>query len=224
MYSAAVIAVLLVGSGFGSATDADEASSTQAIALRSFKTALEAGDVKRVSEHAAGETGAVLRRLAEPLAKAKAASDRLEKALAGKPEIGWQNPFAAGLAPLAGGQLEIVEIAKEGNLFAARVRYRQAAQEESIGIRNEDGAWRIDLPQELAKELRPLRDPDRLEKRRKLLEQLADVLTTLAGDIETGKRKTKEEVTLRLLELIADSNLFPTAPPPKAADKTNASG
>jgi hypothetical protein len=224
MCSALVITVSLVGCWLGAAVTTDETNSTQAMALQSLKTALEAGDVKQVSEHAAGETGAVLRRLADPLAKAKAASDRLDKALAGKPEIGWQNPFAAGLAPLAGAQLEIVEIAKEGNLFAARVRYRQAAQEESIGIRNEDGAWRIDLPQELAKELRPLRDPDRLDKRRKLLEQLAEVLTTLAGDIESGKCKTKEEVTLRLLELIADSNLFPAAPPPKPADKTNASG
>jgi hypothetical protein len=221
--SAAMMA-LMVGAGVSSA-DADDANfATQAAAMQAFKSALESGDIKQVSQHAAGETGAILRRVSEPLLKAKAASDRLDKALAAKPEIGWHNPFAAGLAPLAGSQLEVVEIAREGNLFVARVRYRQSPQEETIAIRNEEGAWRVDLPSELAKDLQPLRDPERLDKRRKQLEQLTEVLAALAADIESGKRKTKDEVTLRLLELIADSNLFPSAPQPKAGDKANASG
>src|SRR5262249_15650575 len=188
--------VLLVGAGVSLAIADDANVATQAAAMQSFKSALEGGDIKQLSQHAAGETGAILRRLAEPLLKAKAASDRLDKALAAKPEIGWHNPFAAGLAPLAGSPTEVVGIARGGRMFCARVRYPQSPEEETMGIRNEEGAWRIDLPGELAKDLRPLRDPERLDKRRKQLEQLTEVLNALAADIESGKRKTKDDVTL----------------------------
>ncbi len=216
----AVVFVLLVPfvpSGF-----CDEPPPAQAAALQAFKTALEKGDLKAVAESAAGESGNILRRLADPIAKAKAASDRLDKALTEKPEIGWQNPFAPGVAPLTG-QLEIVEIAKEGDSVVARVRYGQADQEESLGIRNEGGAWRVDLPAELARALRPLANPERLERRRKELEQLAEVLNSLAADIETGKRKTKEEVILRLIELASESNLVSAPSESKPSGKPNGS-
>jgi hypothetical protein len=202
---------------------ADDATPKQAAALSEFKTYLEKGDLKKLGDKVAGESGNTLRRLAEPFSKAKAASDRLDKALADKPEVGWQNPFAAGLAPLARGQLEIVEITPNGESFVARVRYGQFGQEEAVGIRKEGEEWRIDLPAELARALRPLAKPERLEKRRRELEILAEILNSLAADIEAGKRKTKEEVILRLVELISDGNLFP-APESKPGGKPHVSG
>jgi hypothetical protein len=203
---------------------AEDQLSTQAAALQALKAAIEKGDVKALAQNAAGEPGVILRRLADPFAKAKTASDRLDKALMEKAEIGWRNPFSSGLTPLTGARLEIVEIGKEGSDFVARVRFGQADQEESLGIRNESGSWRVDLPAELVRALRPLGKPERLDRRRTELEQLTDVLNSLAADIESGKRKTKEAVMLRLLELIGESNLFPPPPESTPDRKTNASG
>jgi hypothetical protein len=177
--------------------------------LQAFKAALEAGDLKKTADLTAGPAGAALRQLAEPYAKAKAASDRLDKALAARPALGWRNPFAAGLTPLEGAQLEVVEIGQEGPITVARVKYGPRGQgpEEVLGVRKEGDAWRVDLPGELARTLHPLGVKDRLAKRRQGLDKLADIIGTLATEIESAKLTTREGVVLRLVELTGGANL-----------------
>src|ERR1043165_4607792 len=80
---------------------AQEKATTPAAALGFVKAAVESGAGKALSAHTAGEMGALLRKLAEPYAKAKQASERLDRALKDKTEIGFKNRFTTGLMPLA---------------------------------------------------------------------------------------------------------------------------
>src|SRR5688572_2307012 len=78
---------------------------TAEAALAAFKLAVSKGDLKAAAGLTAGEAGEALRRLAEPLAQAKAASDRLDKAAADR-KLDFANPFAAALTPFADVQFD----------------------------------------------------------------------------------------------------------------------
>ena len=188
---------------------AQDKASTPAAALGFVKAAVESGDVKTLSMHTAGEAGATLRKLAEPHSKARLASERLDRALKDKPEIGFKNPFSASLSPLADLQYDIVEVGKEDKKVPARVRFglRGRAQEEAVFVHNEAGAWRVDLPGDLAKTLKSLANAERADRQARGLEKLAELLDTLAKEIQDGGLKTKDAVVLRMLALVDDAGL-----------------
>jgi hypothetical protein len=184
-------------------------ATTPAAALGFAKAAVEGGDVKALSAHTAGEAGATLRKLAEPHSKARQASERLDRALKDKPEIGFKNPFTAGLTPLADLQYDVVEVGKDDKKVPARIRFglRGRAQEEAVFIHNEAGVWRVDLPGELAKTLKPLANPERVDRQARGLEKLTELLDTLAKEIQEGSLKTKDAVVLRMLALVDEGGL-----------------
>ena len=188
---------------------AQDKATTPAAALGFVKAAIESGDVKALSAHTAGEAGATLRKPAEPHAKARQASERLDRALKDKPEIGFKNPFTVGLAPLADLQYDVVEVGKEDKKTPARVRFgpRSRAQEEAVFVHNEAGAWRVDLPGDLAKTLKSLVDAERVDRQARGLDKLAELLDTLAKEIQEGGLKTKDAVVLRMLALVDDAGL-----------------
>jgi hypothetical protein len=171
-------------------------------ALKAYKTAIEAGDIKAVAELTAGEYGAILRKMAEKLAQAKANSDRLDKALKEK-DIKFDNPFAAGLAPFADLEFGVVEVGKEGAKAVARIKVgpRGKGQEETVYVQSEGGAWRVDLPADLARHLRPLASAERLNRHLEGLTKLTDLLNTVTGEVLNGTLKTKDEVLLRVVKL-----------------------
>jgi len=185
-----------------------EKAATPAAALALVRLAVESGDLKALAEHTAGDAGVTLRKLAEPYAKAKQANERLERLMKDKPEIGFKNPFG-DLNPLADMQYDIVEVGKEGVTLTARIRFgpRGKAQEEAILVRKDGNDWRVDLPGELVKQLRAFSAPDRLERQIRGLDKLAEVLDTLAREVQEGKLKTKDAVTLRLLGLVDEAKL-----------------
>jgi hypothetical protein len=185
-----------------------EKATTPAAALALVKVAVESADLKALAEHTAGDAGVTLRKLAEPYAKAKQANERLERLLKDKPEIGFKNPFA-DLNPLADMQYDIVEVGKEGATLTARIRFgpRGKAQEEAILVRRDGNGCRVDLPGELTKQLRVFASPDRLDRQIRGLDKLAEVLDTLAREVQEGKLKTKDAVTLRLLGLVDETKL-----------------
>lgn len=187
---------------------AQEKSATPDKALQAFKAAVEAGDVKRLSQHLAGEQGAALRKLVEPFEKAKTASERFDRALKER-KIDFKNPFAAAFSPLADMQFDVVNdevVKKTDREYLARIKYgpRGKAQEETVLVQAEEGAWRVGAPIELAK---TLPGKDRLERQMKGLEKLAEILDKLAGELETKKLTTKEELGVRLIKLIEDEKL-----------------
>src|SRR5262245_7434132 len=118
-----------------------------AAALAAFKTALEAGDFKGLSEISAGEHGRALRELVTPFLKAKEANDRLDKALKER-KIDFPNPFAAGLTPFAELQFELVDVTTENKQVVARVKCgpRGKAAEENVAVLMEDATWRVTPP------------------------------------------------------------------------------
>jgi hypothetical protein len=188
---------------------APEKAITPAAALALVKVAVEAGDLKTLAQHTAGDMGVTLRKLAEPYAKAKLANERLERLLKEKSEIGFRNPFAGSLNPLADMQYDIVEVGKEAATLPARIRFgiRGKAQEEAILVRKEGDVWRVDLPGELVKQLQNLAGPERIARHARGLDKLADVLDTLTREIQEGKLRTKDAVTLRLAMLVEETKL-----------------
>jgi hypothetical protein len=189
---------------------AQDKATTPAAALGFVKAAIEAGDVKALSVQTAGEPGARLRQIAEPYTKAKQASERLDRALKDKPELGVKSPFTAGLTPLAELQYDIVEVGKEEkNKVLARVRFgpRGRAQEEAVFVQNESGAWRVDLPGDLTKTLKPLASAERTDRQARSYEKLAELLDTLAKEVQDGTLKTKDAVVLRMLALVDEAGL-----------------
>jgi hypothetical protein len=207
-----LIVVLLVGLNPGlervAAQEAKPAGGPEG-ALAAYKAAIESGDIKAVAELTAGPSGDALRKLAGPLTRAKAASDKLDKVLRDRPEIGYKNSFAPGLSPFADMQYEVIEVEKEGDKVVARIKYgpRGKAQEETVQVQTEAGKWRVDAPAELVKHLRKLSAPGQLERHAQGLDRLADLLDTLATEIENGTLKTKEQVLLRTLDLFAKNKL-----------------
>jgi hypothetical protein len=204
---ASVVGILLVSWQHSSAQTGKPAS-TPDEALKAYRKAIEDGDIKAVAALTAGEPGTTLRKLAEPLARAKDASDRLKKALEEK-QLKFDNPFAAGLAPLADMEFALVEMGKEGARTVARIKVgpRGKGQEETIYLSAEGGGWRLDPPADLAKQLRALASTERLERRLKGLDQLARILETVAGEVQNGKLKTSEDILLRLVKLGEEQKL-----------------
>jgi hypothetical protein len=204
---AGVLGVLLLA--WPAAAAAQPAADSPEGALAAYKVAVETGNLEATAKLTAGEAGAAFRKLAGPLAAAKAAADRLDQALQEKPDLNFKNPFAAGLAPLANLQLDVVEVTKEKDRILARVRFgpKGKAEEETVGVRQEGGVWRIDPPAWLGRQLRPLTTADRLDRQLKGLDKLTAVLDSLAKDIRDGKVKTKEEAVIRTVQLVNEANL-----------------
>jgi hypothetical protein len=198
------VIVILVSISIARAQDHDP----RATALANFKTALETGNVKTLANLAAGKEGDVLRKLADPYTKTKAASDRLDAALKEK-GINFTNPFAGSVTPLADLQLDILEIAKDGNQDIARVRFgpRGKAMEETLALVQEEGTWRISLPAELLKDLRTLSKKDHRDRRLQGIDKLGDLLDTVAKEVQNGTLKTKEAVVLRVARLFQEGRL-----------------
>jgi hypothetical protein len=184
-------------------------------ALAAFKVAVERGDVAALAAVTAGDTGVALRKIAPRHAKAREASDRLDRLVAERAELSFKNPFTAGLQPLADLQCDILELSESGAATSgakpalARLRFgpRGKAQEEAIFVRNEQGTWRIELPGMLAKQLQPLTGSERLDRQLKGLEKLAELLEALTKEVQAGTLKTKEAVTLRLVGLVNEYGL-----------------
>jgi hypothetical protein len=187
--------------------------------VQKMQTALQQHNLKALAEVATLPQANILKDLSEPLEKARTASDRLDKVVREQLKIAYAHPFAASLSPFADRHLELVEIAKDGTQLLARVRYGTAgrAQEETIGIYPVDGVYRADLPAEIVRMLQKLarpagpNDPPEaapLRREIKRLEKVADILNTLADEIEKQKKwTTRETVTLRLLELVEEKKL-----------------
>jgi hypothetical protein len=205
-------AVLVIGifAGILAAQQPDaKPGSTPEAALAGYKSAIEGGHVVAAAELTAGSPGVAFRKLAGPWTKAKAASDRLDRALAGKPELNLKNPLTRSFAPFVDMEYAVVEASKEGTRILVRIKYgpRGKGQEEVVGLVQEGGTWRLDPPGDLAKSLRRLNDPTVLEKRVKGLGTLAEALDKLAGEIEAGKLKNREEVLARLAVLVSSLEL-----------------
>ncbi|MCS6975825.1 MAG: hypothetical protein NZM31_02290 [Gemmatales bacterium] len=195
----------LVGLTAASAAQDD----ARAAALAAFKTAVESGSVKDLAPHVAGKPGQVLRRLAEPYAKARTAAERFETALAEK-NIALENPFAASVRPLADLQVDVLEITKDKDRHLVRVRFgpRGRTNEEVLGLVEEEGAWRVTLPAALAKDLEPALRDNAADQRARQLETLSEILDQLARDVSNASLKTRDDVLLRLLLLSREKNLI----------------
>jgi hypothetical protein len=185
----------------------------RAAALAAFKAAVESGSVKDLAPHVAGQAGQVLRRLAEPYARARASAERFEAALAEK-NISLENPFAASVRPLADLQLDLLEIAKDKEQHVVRVRFgpRGRAAEEVLALVQEEGAWRVTLPAALMKDLQPVLRGNAADQRVRQLETLADIQDQLARDVSNGSLKNRDDVLLRLLVLSREKNLIRPSP------------
>lgn len=204
-----LIPLLVLGAVLLGAAQAQE--DPRAGVLASFKTALESGSVKDLAPHVAGKPGQVLRRLAEPYARAKTAAQRFEDALAEK-GIALDNPFAASVRPLADLQLDLLEIIKDKEQHQVRVRFgpRGRTAEEVLALVQEEGVWRVTLPAVLLADLEPVLSKDAADKRAKQLETLAEIFDLLARDVGNASLKTREDILRRLLELARDKNLVPS--------------
>lgn len=185
----------------------------RAAALAAFKAAVESGSVKDLAPHVAGQAGQMLRRLAEPYARARASAERFEAALAEK-NISLENPFAASVRPLADLQLDLLEIAKDKEQHVVRVRFgpRGRAAEEVLALVQEEGAWRVTLPAALMKDLQPVLRGNAADQRVRQLETLADIQDQLARDVSNGSLKNRDDVLLRLLVLSREKNLIRPSP------------
>lgn len=194
----------------GTAAAPDDA---RASALAAFKAAVESGSVKDLAPHVAGQAGQVLRRLAEPYARAKASAERFETALAEK-NIALENPFAASVRPLADLQFDLLEIARDTEQHVVRVRFgpRGRAAEEVLVLVQEDGVWRVTLPAALLKDLQPVLRKNAVDQRVRQLESLADIQDQLARDVSNGSLKNRDDVLLRLLVLSREKNLIRPSP------------
>ncbi len=184
-----------------------------AAALAAFKVAVESGSVKDLAPHVAGQAGQVLRRLAEPYARARASAERFEAALAEK-NISLENPFAASVRPLADLQLDLLEVSKDRERHLVRVRFgpRGRAAEEVLVLVQEDGVWRVTLPVALLKDLQPVLRGNAADQRVRQLETLADIQDQLARDVSNGSLKNRDDVLLRLLVLSREKNLIRPTP------------
>lgn len=205
----AVLGLLGASPGSGRAQDPTEEGAFRLAVIR-LKTAIEASDLKVVGEMAAGPTGKTLRQLAPAFTKAQEAAARLNKSLKDKPALFFTNPFAASLAPLAGMQIDLVEITRENKTTRLRVRttFRGQTQEETLGVAVEDGILRMDVPSDITKMVRRLSaPPERVERQIKGLEKLAIILGTLADEVEKQKLTTKEAIVVRLLRLVDEAKL-----------------
>jgi hypothetical protein len=184
---------------------------TPQAAVAAVKKALDANDLRALSDLTTNPAATTLRKLAEPFAKTRLAGERLDRALKDKPALAFNNPFAASLTPFADVHFELVEIGKEGNQTVARIRYGPrgaSAPEEVVALVQEGPTWRVDPPQAVVKALRRLAaSPARLDQYTQGLEKLADVLNALAGDIEKDQVKTREAALLRLAQLVEDAKL-----------------
>jgi hypothetical protein len=193
---------------FAAVAGAQEKADERATVLANFKTAMEAGDLKKLGPLVAGGEGEILRALAEPYAKAKVASDRFDSALKEK-AIAFSNPFAGAVTPLADLQFDVVEFAREDGKELVRVRFgpRGKGQEETLLLQQEQGTWRVSLPTELIKELKPLTKREERDRRAKGIEKLSELLDTAAREVQNGTLKTKEAVALRMARLFEEGNL-----------------
>jgi hypothetical protein len=200
------LALLLAAAATGSMQAQD--TDPRVAALAGFKTALESGNVKTLSGLAAGKDGDTLRKLADAYTRARAASDRLDNALKEK-RILLVNPFAASANPLADLQLDILELTKENNQDIARVRFgpRGKTVEETLLLAQESGLWRVSLPAELVKDLRSLDKKEARDRRVQAIDKLAELLDSVAKDVQSGTLKTKESVLLRIAKGFRDAGI-----------------
>lgn len=208
--SALAILLLLVG-GTAAQPPAGSERATPAQAVAALRAALEANDFKTLSQIVPGPDDALLRTLAEPMAKAQAAARQLDEALKEQPNLNFTNPFAAATSPFRGLMLELVEVGKEGNQNVARVKFGpkgQPPREEVLGLVSEGNSWRVSLPGQLARELRRLKSPEtELQKQCGRLEGLAKVLATLAEEVKGKKLKSREAALYRLAQLVDEAKL-----------------
>lgn len=183
--------------------------------FQAVNTALQQHDLKTLAKLAMPPHAVTLHSLAEPFARARQASDRLNKAAQDKLKFPYVHPFTASLTPFAERALELVEVAKDGTQLLGRIRYGPPgrASEETVGIYAVDGIYRVDLPAEIARMTQKLSrpaigdQPSPLDQEKTRLDKVARILDTLAEEIDKGQWTTKETVTLRLLELVDETKL-----------------
>jgi hypothetical protein len=184
---------------------------TPLAAAQAFKRALEQSDLAALSELTAGPLATPLRSLGGPLAKARAAADRLETALKEKPALALTNPFAPSLQPFAGVRFEILEVVKERDQQLVRVRHAARAmpiREEELLLTADGANWRLQLPATLRQQVQELiGHPERLQREMEALEAIAAILNRLAEEIEKNRVQTKADAVARLLQLMHESKL-----------------
>lgn len=174
-----------------------------------YKKALESGDVKTLAELTSGKEGEILRAIAEPLAKARAASDKFDEALRDK-SIPLNNPFAANVNPLVDWQFDVVEPPKKVDdklVFIARFGPRGRTIEEALVASDKEGSWRISAPTDLARTLKPFHDAKALDQHKEALARLTTILSTAQDDVAKDRARTPAIVLLHLAKLVADNKL-----------------
>lgn len=187
------------------------APATPLAAANAFKRALEQSDLAALSELTAGPLAAPLRALGGPLAKARAAADRLDNALKDKPTVAFTNPFSPSLQPFAGVRFEILEVVKERDQQVVRVRHAakgMPVREEQLLVAADGPTWRLQLPATLQQQVQALiGDPAHLKRETQALEAVAAILNRLAEEIEKNQLQTKADAVARLLQLMQESKL-----------------
>lgn len=224
--------LILAVIGLTLVTDSAGAQESPKAALEAFKKAVDSGDVRALADRTAdvrddkGEKvvqplGTAFREVAGPYVLAKEASDRLDATLranadAKNPEKAgnFRNPFVGSFNAFSDLTCEIVEEptplpSKEAGRMIARIKFGPRGQnpEEPVFVQLEAGKWRVVPPVELAKSIQKLARDDIRKKRVDGYTKLAKVLDEVAGGIEKGTLKTKDDVTLDLIRRFQKENL-----------------
>lgn len=205
--------------GFALPAGASEAEAEAA--LKQVSDAFKNANLAGVGNLTSGKIGEVLRKLSEPLAKAKAASDEFDLALKAK-NIEIRNLLSASLNPIADFEYSWIEGEKieektaEPGVYRARIKFGPSgrAQEEDVEIRREDGVWRISPPAELARQLRGYipekegEESQQLKRQMDALHKLADIFDRVRDAVSKGAITKREQVYLRLIEEIKKEKLL----------------
>lgn len=177
-------------------------------AITAYRQAFEKGDMQTIARLTSGTEGQTLRTLVPALLDAQSASDTFSKALAERPALNLNNPFAQELNPFSGYQLELLELTRNKVEHLALVRFGQPQRmrEETLNIRKEGEGYRVSLPGLFLKTMQTYTQ-GKLTTQTKELTNLASILKKLAEQVSKGELSTKEAIVLKLAELVKEAKL-----------------
>lgn len=188
---------------------ADEKPTTHLAAIQIAKAALETGNLKQLSTVTAGPSGVAFRKMVEPLLNCQAAITKFNSTLSEQPNLQVANPFSGMLQLVEPQVFELLEQVKEkdGVMVRARVGPRKRPREESLHLVSEEGQWRMTLPSDLSKSLERLATPGKVDKQIAALNKLSEVFKQLQSELEKKQFSSKEQLLIRMTQLIDEAKL-----------------